>query len=234
MDDAFWPGGPVLSGAPGVFPAGTDSVLLSDFARPGPKDRLLDLGTGSGILPVLTLHDRPLARAAAIELDGAACALAAKNFRRNGLENRVRLIRGDLRDHRGLLPPGGFDLTLSNPPYFQAGSGDAAGLENARGDGTCSLEELCAAAAWATRWGGRFCLVFRPERLCDLMVCLRHSGLEPKRLRPVCHSPSHGVSILLLEARRGGRPGLTWEDTLFLHTAGGQPSPELCRIYHRS
>lgn len=220
MADEFWPGGPVLSGGPGVFPTSTDPILLSDFARPGPSDHILDLGTGSGILPVLLLHDRPGASAAAIEIDPAACALAEKNFRQNGLEDRTALIAGDLREYRSLLPPGGFDLTVSNPPYFQKGAGKDARLKNARGDETCTLADLCAAAAWATRWGGRFCLVFRPERLCDLMVCLREKGLEPKRLRPVCHSPDHGVSMILLEARRGGKPGLSWEKTLFLHTSG--------------
>lgn len=222
-----------MSQAPGVFPTGTDSVLLADFARPGSRDRLLDLGAGSGILPVLLLHNRPQVTGTAVEIDGNACLLARENFRLNGLEDRVQLLQGDLRAHRQLLSPGSVDLTVSNPPYFDQHSGKDAVLKNARGDSTCTPEDLCAAAAWATRWGGRFCLTLRPERLCDFIVCLRAAGLEPKRLRPVCHSPGHPLSILLLEARRGGKPGLAWEQPLFLRTPEGQDSPDVRRIYHR-
>ena len=233
MTEAIWPNGPLLREDPEVFPTGTDSILLADFARPGPNRRVLDLGSGSGILSILLLHGRPSLTATAVELQPQACRLGAENFRLNHMEDRVRLIQGDLRDYRSLLSPGSFDLTISNPPYFSEGTGKDARLKNARGDGTCRLSELCKAAAWATRWGGSFFLTFRPERLCDLFVCLRSTGFEPKRLRPVLHSPSHPVSILLLEARRGGRSGLTWEAPLFLHTSDGRESPELRRIYHR-
>ena len=116
MAETLWDGGPVLHQAPGVFPMGTDSILLAHFARPGAKDRILDLGTGSGILPVLLLSMQHRASAAAIELEPAACQLAQKNFTCNGLDARTRLISGDLRQHRTLIPAGGFDLTVSNPP----------------------------------------------------------------------------------------------------------------------
>ncbi len=234
MVEALWENGPILGDAPGVFPTGTDSILLSDFARPGPSDQILDLGTGSGILPVLLLHHQPRRSAVAVELDAAACCLARKNFRRNHLESQLQLLHGDLRQYRQLLSPGIFDLTVSNPPYFPTDSGTAAKLEYAKGDSGCTLDDLCSAAAWGTRWGGRFCVVFRPERLCDLMVCFRSHGLEPKRLRPVFHSARHPVSVILLEARRGGKPGLRWESSLLLYTSDGLPSSEMRRIYHIS
>lgn len=236
MAETLWDGGPVLHQAPGVFPMGTDSILLAHFARPGAKDRILDLGTGSGILPVLLLSMQHRASAAAIELEPAACQLAQKNFTCNGLDARTRLISGDLRQHRTLIPAGGFDLTVSNPPYFPVGTGydAAAGLQNARGDGTCTLDDLCCAAAWATRWGGRFCLVFRPDRIAQLFVALDRAGFAPKRLRPVHHDAASAANLVLVEARRGGKPGLIWEKDLSLYTAQGQESPELRNIYHRA
>ena len=235
MPETLWDGGPILNQAPGVFPMGTDSILLADFARPGPRDRVLDLGTGTGILPILLLFDRPRLTAAAVELEERATELAASNFEANGLSDWIRLIPGDLRQHRQLIPTGQFDLTVSNPPYFGVGSGPdaASGLKNARGDGTCTLEDLCQAAAWATRWGGNFCLVFRPDRLCDLIVSLRNAGFEPKRIRPVHHTRSSPVNLILVEARRGGNPGLTWEKDLYLRDDSGNETLELQRIYRR-
>lgn len=235
MPQTLWDGGPILHQAPGVFPMGTDSVILADFARPGPKDRILDLGTGTGILPILLLYDRPRCTGAAIELDAGACELARKNFEANGLWDRIRLIPGDLRQHREKIPTGQFDLTVSNPPYFGAGTGPdaASGLKNARGDSTCNLQELCRAAAWATRWGGSFCLVFRPDRLCELISSLKEAGFEPKRIRPVHHTPTSPVNLILIESRRGGNPGLTWEKDLFLRDEQGNESAELKRIYRR-
>lgn len=232
----LWNGGPTLEQAPGVFPMGTDSILLAAFSQMGKRDRLLDLGTGTGILPLLLLCDRPDATATAVERDGAACDLARRNLRRNGLEQRATVLEGDLRDYRSIIPPGRFDCTVSNPPYFAAGTGHAAGsgLEHARGDGTCTLRDLCQAAAWATRWGGRFSLVFRPDRLCDLLEALREAGFEPKRLRPVHHTMGGPVNLILLEARRGGNPGLIWEQDLYLYEPGGGETPELRQIYRRT
>ena len=236
MPETLWDKGPVLYHAPGVFPMGTDSILLADFSSSCRAGNVIDLGTGSGILAILSASTRPSALVTAIELSPAACALARKNFVANSLSERVTLLQGDIRDHRILIPAGRADLVLSNPPYFQSGSGpDAiAGLSQARGDSSCNIEELCQAAGWATRWGGAFCLLWRPERLCDLFCALRASGLEPKRLRTVRHDRKHEISLLLIEARRGGRSGLKWEPELLLYEADGTESPELLRIYHRS
>lgn len=236
MAETLWDGGPVLHQASGVFPMGTDSILLSSFVQPGHRDRVLDLGTGSGILPILLLYERPQLTAVAVELEQQACLIAQKNFDANALSSRIRLISGDLRQYRSLISPGQFDLTVSNPPYFGASSGPeaASGLVHARGDGTCTLDDLCQAAAWATRWGGRFCLVFRPDRLCDLLVSLRSAGFEPKRLRPVHHTHTSPVNLILVEARRGGNPGLIWERDLYLRDASGEESIELKQIYRRS
>lgn len=235
MPETLWDGGPVLAQAPEVFPMGTDSILLADFARPGPRARILDLGTGTGILPILLLSRCPAATAVAVEKSLPACALARRNFQSNGLDSRAAVLEGDLREYREILPSGGFDLTISNPPYFPQNSGPPArgGLQEARGDGSCTLPQLCAAAAWATRWGGSFYLVFRPDRICDLFSALRLSGLEPKRIRPVHHAPDAPVNLLLIEARRGGNPGLIWENDLFLYTHTGEETPETRRIYHR-
>ena len=183
--ETLWNGGPTLEQAPGVFPMGTDSVVLADFARPGPRDRVLDLGAGSGILPILLAFERPELAVTAVELDEAACELAVRNLRRSGLMDRVTLIRADLRDDP--VPAGAFDLVISNPPYFREESGYVSpALGGARSDRTCTLRELCGAAGRALRWGGSFCLVFRPERFCDLLAALRDCGLFDRMAYVLC------------------------------------------------
>ncbi len=234
MEQSLWHGGPLLSESPDVFPLGTDSLLLADFARPADNAKILDLGTGCGILPLLLLWSRPRTSAAALDISPAACALARENFRQNGLSGRTSVLEGSLRDFRHLLSAGGYDMTVSNPPYFPQSSGPAATVRpgDARKEESCSLEDLCAAAAWATRYGGSFCLVYRPERLGELFAALQGSGFTPKRIRPVHHSPGLPVNLFLTEARRGGGPGIAWEPDLYLCGPDGSPSQEYRRICH--
>ena len=231
----LWPGGPRFRPAPHAA-LSTDSVLLADFVRCAGLRRGIDLGCASGILSLLLLRREPGLHMTGLELREDAAALARENMERNGLASRGAMLTGDLRDHRKLFPAGSFDLAVSNPPYFSVESGalspDAARAA-ARGETECTLEELCSAAAWLLRTGGRFCLVYRPERLAELFCRLSAAGLEPKRLRLVCHRADSAPSLVLAEARRGGRPGLTIEPSLILTDADGGESPEVKRIYHR-
>lgn len=236
MADILWPGGPLFSGRPGVFPLGTDSILLADFARPGKSARILDLGMGSGILTLLLLYNYPLRTALGVDISQDACVLAEDNLRENGLLTQAEIRLGDFTQHRTMFAGGSFDYAVANPPYFSSGSGKTVqgGLALAREDAAGPISSVCQAAAWGLRWGGDFALCFRPERLADLICSLRNTGLEPKRLRPVRHGAKQPVSLLLLEARRGGKPGLHWEPELILHEADGADTPELRRIYHRA
>ena len=134
-----------------------------------------------------------------------------------------------------MLKAGAYDLVVSNPPYFAEGSGYAApdpARAAARDERTCSLDELCAAAGWLCRWGGAFALVHRPERLSEVFAALGRHGLEPKRLRFVQYAADRAPSLALIEARRGGKPGLTVCAPLLLTDAGGGDSPEVREIYH--
>ena len=125
---------------------------------------------------------------------------------------------------------------VSNPPYFDAARGAVAkGTERglARADCTCTLPQLCAAAARLLRHGGSFCLVFRVERMAELFVCLQGCGLEPKRLRLVQNTAHSAPKLLLLEARKGGKPGLSVAAPLLLRGPDGGESEELAQIYFR-
>ena len=140
----------------------------------------------------------------------------------HGWAERVTLRTGDLRENTALPAAGSMDYALSNPPYFPAGSGASAAGEArqaAREEVGCTLADVCAAAARVLRWGGRFALVHRPERLSDLFCTLRAHGLEPKRLRFVASSTENAPSLALVEARRGGKAGLSIEPMLFIGSA---------------
>ena len=231
----LWPGGPVFAQAAN-FRLSTDSVLLADFIHTGGAARGIDLGCGSGILALLLLWRTETLHMTGLELDAEAAALAAENLERNGLAARSRVLTGDIRRHRELFKPGSFDLAAANPPYYTAGSGGISpdpARAAARGEGCCTLEELCAAAAWLLPSGGRFCLVHKPERLSELLCTMTAQGLEPKRLRMVTYRAERAPSLVLVEGRRGGRPGLTVEPPLILADADGGESAEYRRIYHR-
>lgn len=232
--ETLW-GGFTLESAPDVFPLGTDTVLLADFVRLRPRARVCDLGSGSGALGLLLCARRDDCAVTGVEVQPEACALCQQNIVRNGLEQRMELCQGDLRQYRQLLPVGAFTDAVSNPPYFPAAVPTAPSLQRAaaRSQRACTLEELAKAAAWALQWGGRFSLVHRPELLADLFAALRSSGLEPKRLRPVCHKAGQAPSLVLVEAVKGGKPGLLWEPELLLETDDGKPSAEYLRIYRR-
>ena len=234
--DEFWPGGPRFLQAGGAFPIGTDAVLLAHFASPPRTGRMLDLGSGSGVISVLLALQQPGLQADGLELQPQAVETARRNAALNRLEERVRFVQGDLREVRIPERAGAYELVVSNPPYFPVGSGKAAAGEEtaiAREERCCSLADVCAAAAYYTKWGGRFALVHRPERLAEIFVRMASSGLQPKRLRMVQPTAAAAPSLVLVEGRRGGRPGLSVEPPLILREADGRDTQEVKEIYHR-
>jgi tRNA1(Val) A37 N6-methylase TrmN6 len=188
---------------PDVFPLGGDTLALGNFAGVRRGERVCDLGCGSGALGLLLLAREPSLQVTGVELSETAADLARENFQANGLDAQV--LCADLRQARSLFPAGSFDLAVSNPPYFPVGSGKSGGA--GRMEETCALADLCAAAGWLVKNGGRFALVHRPERLCDLFQALRENRLEPKRLQ-FLQSGKNPPSAVLVEAYKQARPGL--------------------------
>ena len=229
------PGGLRLRWEEAQFRLSTDSMVLADFCALTGCHSAADLGCGCGSLSLLLCAKYPQLRVTGVELEPSAAVLAAENAAQSALNGGFCVLHGDLRTHRTLLPHGAFDAVISNPPYYPAGSGGVSAsplLAAARTELTCTLDDLCACAAWLLGSGGRFCLVHKPERLADLMCALRVHRLEPKRLRLVRHRTAGPVSLVLLEARKDGRPGLTFEPDLALYGPDGSESADYRRIYH--
>ena len=214
----------------GTFPLSTDSILLSDFIKLPRNAKVLDLGAGCGTLGTLLCAKDAACHVTGIELDEIAHNAALANIRRNGLCTRMESICADLRTIPNALPISSFDCCISNPPYYTGGPASNA-TPLARRDDLCSLEELCATAGKMLKFGGDFFLVHKPERLAEICALASKHSLEPKRLRLVRHGEGSEVSLILLSCRKGGKPGLIWEERC-LQDVQGQPTDYYRTLYH--
>lgn len=235
--DELWPGGPRLARDDASFRLSTDSVLLAHFAECAKPKSIIDLGSGAGVLSVLLAHKYPESKLIGVEIQPEAAEISRLSLSENGYDKNATILLGDLREHRTLLKAGECDLVVSNPPYFPVRAGHSApdeGRRIAREEICCTLADLCTAAAYLCRWGGTFCLVHRPERLSEICCLTSEAGLEPKRLRMVQYRSDAPPSLLLLECRRGAKPGLSFEPPLLLTNADGTETDEVKAIYHRT
>lgn len=214
----------------GCFPLSTDSILLADFAGLPRNARVLDLGSGCGTLGILLCAKDAACQVTGIELDEHAHESAHNNIFRNNLSGRMKSICADLRILPSLFPSGSFDCCISNPPYFSGGL-PSKSLPLARQELRCCPEELFAAAAWGLKYGGDFFLVQKPQRLSELCVLAAAHHMEPKRLRLVRHRRDGEVSLILLACRKGGKPGLQWEE-ICLFEPDGSPTESYRTLYH--
>ena len=222
--------GITLNIAPGTFPLSTDSILLSDFVKLPKQAQVLDLGAGCGTLGLLLCAKDADCTVTGIELSEAAHTAAVENIERNDFHDRLFSICEDLRSIPARFSPGGFDCCVSNPPYYSGGPASST-APLARRDDCCTTDALFAAASKMLKYGGDFFLVHKPERLAQLCACAAAHSLEPKRLCTVRHKPDGQVSLILLSCRKGGKPGLTWEEAC-LKDADGNPSQYYRSIYH--
>lgn len=214
----------------GAFPLSTDSVALSAFAHLPRNARVLDLGSGCGTLGLLLCARYPDCAVTGIELDEAAHDMALQNARRNKITDRLTSICADLAHIPDLVKPGSFSCCISNPPYFSAGP-QSKTVPLARRDDRCDMDTLMDSVAWALQYGGDFFLIHRPERLAELFTCASNHKLEPKRMLLLRHKADGPVALVLVRCRKGGKPGLIWEEACLYDTAGN-PTNHYKKLYH--
>lgn len=215
---------------------GTDAFLLADFAAPRRRDLACDLGTGCGIIPLLWFRGEGPKAAYGLEIQSQAVAQMVSSVEWSGLDGRVIPVEGDLRDLPKALPAGQFDLVSCNPPYKERGRGllsESPAEQIARHETCCSIEDVCRAASRLLRFGGRFCLCQRPERLADVLTAMRSWGLEPKRLRFVQKREDTPPWLFLAEGKKGSKPFMKVERPLVIQGEGGF-SRELLDIYGKA
>jgi len=193
------------------FAFGTDAVLLSQFVSIYNKDRVIDLGSGTGLIPFMLLQRKKTCTIVALELQPALVELCQRSVNLNNLEHIVQVVQGDIRRVRELFAPESFDLVTSNPPYMPVSGSMLNALEPiaiARHELCCQLEDVVGAFAWLVRFGGKVALVHRPHRLGDILCLFRKHNLEPKRIQMVHPRLDREANIILVEAEKGAKPGL--------------------------
>lgn len=216
------------------FCFGMDAVLLSGFVPPATRGRIADLGTGTGIIPIL-LRAKTLSRdISGLEIQEESCDMAIRSVLLNDLQNDIHIIHGDICSASDILGKGGFDAVTSNPPYMKADSG----LKNpsmakaiARHEIKCTFFDVAYQAASLLKTGGKFYLVHRPERLAEIMDILREVGLQPKRLKMVHSYADSDAVMFLLESSYKGRSGMKVEKPLIIYKEPGIYTDEIYDIY---
>ncbi len=219
---------------PKRFCFGMDAVLLAGFAKVKPGEKVLDLGTGTGILPILLEARTKGVSFTGLEIQPESADMAARSVRLNHLENKVHIVNGDIRKADRLFGAGSYHVVTSNPPYMT----DLHGIKNpneakaiARHEILCTLEDVVSQAAKLLAPCGRFYLVHRPFRLAEILTCLCSHGLEPKRMRLVHSYEDWEPNMVLIEALKGGRSGMTVEKPLIIFEKPGVYRSEIREVY---
>ncbi|MCH5190642.1 MAG: methyltransferase [Oscillospiraceae bacterium] len=211
---------------------GTDALILAHFAAPKKRDIACDLGSGCGIIPFLWLRDGLCEKICAVEIQENACEQMSRSLAGNNNE-KITVFNRDLKQLDSVFETGSFDLVTMNPPYKGADSGiknDDECARIARHEVACNIDDIARCASRLLRFGGRFCICHRPERVFDAMTAMHEHGIEPKRLRFVSKRGDTQPWLVLIEGRRGGQNGLKVEKPLLVETDTGTPSSEMLLI----
>ncbi len=216
------------------FCFGMDAVLLSGFARADKGDHVIDLGTGTGIIPILMEAKTEASHLIGLEIQEESADMARRSVALNNLESKIEIVTGDIKQAVELFGKSTMDVVTSNPPYMIG----QHGLKNpdsekaiARHEVLCTLEDVVKAAAALLKPGGNFFMVHRPFRLAEIMTCLSKYKLEPKRMRLVYPFVDKEPNMVLIEANRGGRSRLTVEKPLIVYKEQGVYTDEIYEVY---
>lgn len=209
-----------------------DSVLLANLAKIGKDDTVLDLGSGSGVMSILLSVKKGAKKVVGVEIDSCTADMSRRSVKMNRLDDKIEVVTGDVKDVKALLPAGSFDKAICNPPYF----GGDDGLEKnsqravARKQCDCALNDFVFAASYALKNGGDFFIVYKADRLVELVTTLHQNGLEPKHITYVYPKLSKGVDTVIISAKKGGKLGLQ-SSTLILMDEEGKYTEKVKELY---
>ena len=206
---------------PEKFCFGVDAVLLSDFVKVRPGENVLDLGTGNGIIPLLLSAKTQAAHITGLEIQEDIVEMARRSVSHNGLNDRIDIVEGDIKEAADIFKPAFFDVITTNPPYMLAEHGlrnpdDSRAI--ARHEVLCSLDDILRESMKLMQDKSRFYMIHRPFRLTEIMIKMNYYKIEPKRIRFVNPYIDKEPTMVLIEGVRGARPRVTVEPPVVLHT----------------
>ena len=209
-----------------------DSVLLANLAKIGKDDTVLDLGSGSGVMSILVSVKKGAKRVVGVEIDSCTADMSRRSVKMNHLDDKIEIVTGDVKDVKALLTAGSFDKAICNPPYFGGDDGleKASQRAVARKQGDCILNDFVFAASYALKNGGDFFIVYKADRLVELVTTLHQNGLEPKHITYVYPKLSKGVDTVIISAKKGGKLGLQ-SSTLILMDEEGKYTEQVKELY---
>ncbi len=216
------------------FCFGMDAVLLANYALSAVNNetKLLDLCSGTGIVPLLIAAKTGCGDLTGLELQESVADMARRSVELNHIENRMNIIQGDLREIKKMGLDSKMNVVTCNPPYMNAGLKNATDRKLiSRHEVMCTLKDVCAAAAYALKSNGKFFMVHRPNRLVDIFIELRKAHLEPKRMRLIYPYENSEANMVLIEAVKGGKTQLIVEKPLIVYKEKNIYTDELVSIY---
>ena len=220
------------------FMFGIDAVLLADFAVKGVRvgDSLIDLGTGNGILPLLMEKSCKASAFTGLEIQKKSAELAFRSVELNGLESKINIVQGDLKNVDSLFSKHSFNIVVSNPPYALVTQGKQNERDEktiARHEVLCTLEDVVAAADYLLHTHGKFFMIHRPERLGQIFTVLAKFNLEPKQLQFIQPFADQAANLVLIEARKNSQPGIKMLPTLIVRTRNENGEPVYTKEFSR-
>ncbi len=219
---------------PDKFCFGMDAVLLSGFAKVKPQAQVLDMGTGTGIIPILLEAKTQAAHLTGLEIQEESADMARRSVLLNHLENKIDIVTGDIKEADSLFKAASFDVITCNPPYMIGQHGITnpdAPKAIARHEILCTLDDVVRNAATLLKPGGNFCMVHRPFRLAEIINVMTKYKLEPKRMRLVYPFIDKEPNMVLIEGCRGGKPRMTVEKPLIVYKEQGKYTDEIYEVY---
>ena len=219
---------------PKRFCFGMDAVLLSGFARAKKQERCLDLGCGNGIIPILMEAKTEGKHFTGLEIQPESADMAKRSVALNGLQDRIDIVEGDIKDASKIFGASSFHVVTTNPPYMTAQHGLTNLYEAktiARHEVLCNLEDIIRESARLLMPGGRFYMVHRPFRLAEIISLMVQYRMEPKRMRLVYPYVDREPNMVLIEGLRGGKSRMTVEKPLIVYKEPGKYTDEIYDVY---
>ncbi|HAQ41110.1 MAG TPA: SAM-dependent methyltransferase [Clostridiales bacterium] len=216
------------------FCFGMDAVLLTNYCDIRNNSIIADLGTGTGIIPILLSGKKNYSKAYALEIQEEVAEMAKRSVALNDLQDKIEILNIDLKDALNYLELNSFDAVISNPPYKLNNSGIINPSDKkaiSRHEIKCSLEDVISTAASLLKQYGRFYMVHRPDRLADIMCLLRKYRLEPKQIRFVHPRAAAKPNMILIRASKNGNPELKFDPPLYIYDDQGSYTEDVYKIY---